>query len=72
MDVHAKRIVISSSQSTPVKGFIRITGLFSYTITGIYIVFKEQLVSALTQNNAFDLSGSLIDINEIHHSSLIS
>lgn len=33
----------------------------------ISLVFKEQLVSALTQNNGFDLSGSLIDSNEIHH-----
>ncbi|MCU7799576.1 MAG: DUF3179 domain-containing protein [gamma proteobacterium symbiont of Lucinoma myriamae] len=33
----------------------------------ISIVFKDQLVSTLTQYNGFDLSGSLIDSNEIHH-----
>lgn len=31
------------------------------------IVFKDQIVSALTQNNGFDLSNSLIKVKEIHH-----
>lgn len=34
-------------------------------ITSVF--FKEQIISALTQNNGFDLSDSLININEIHH-----
>ncbi len=33
----------------------------------ISIVFKDQIVSALTQNNGFDLSNSLINVKEIHH-----
>jgi len=33
----------------------------------ISIVFKDQIVSALTQYNGFDLSNSLINVKEIHH-----
>lgn len=41
--------------------------VYPILLIAISIVFKDQLVSALTQNNGFDLSGSLIDSNEIHH-----
>jgi hypothetical protein len=41
--------------------------VYPVLLIAISIVFKDQLVSALTQNNGFDLSGSLIDSNEIHH-----
>ncbi|MDX2506862.1 MAG: DUF3179 domain-containing protein [Gammaproteobacteria bacterium] len=43
--------------------------LFFYLIflIAISFIFKEQLLAAFTQNNGFDLSDSLINVQEIHH-----
>lgn len=46
-----------------------IARLIFYPVLLIFIslFFKDQIVSAISEHNGFDLSNTLIDVNEIHH-----
>jgi len=41
--------------------------VYPVLLIAVTLLFKDQIVSAITPHNGFDLTDSLIDINEIHH-----